>query len=157
MLPNFPDTLALERLFDVAIDLAAPLSLGATPLGQRTIFAIAGGSFDGPRARGRVHAGGGDWLLTLPNGAGELDVRATLETDDGALIYMTYRGVLDASPEVIGRIFSGEDVGPDAYYFRTAPRFETGSAPYAWLNKRVCVGAGWFAPGKVGYRVFGVE
>src|SRR5436309_5814515 len=44
--------------------------------------------------------GGGDWWLGLSNHAGELDVRATLRTDDGAMILMTYVGVLDVTPEL---------------------------------------------------------
>jgi hypothetical protein len=156
-MPQFPETLALEFLLDTQIDLAAAEDVGATPFGARSIFIVTGGTFEGPHLRGTVRAGGGDWLLTLPNGAGELDVRITMETDDGALILVTYRGVLDASPAIFARIFAGEDVSPSEYYFRTTPRFETGSEKYAWLNKLVCVATGYPAPGKVGYRIFAVK
>lgn len=154
---DFPESIATELLFDTHIDLAPPENIGASPFGTRAIFVVLGGTFEGPRMRGTVRSGGGDWFLTLPNGAGELDVRLTLETDDGALIYTTYRGVLIASPEVMARVFAGEDVSTTEYYFRTTPRFETGSEQYAWLNTTVAIGVGCPAPNKVSYRVFAVK
>ena len=81
----------------------------------------------------------------------------TVQTDDGALLYVTYGGVLDVQPEVMGRIFSGQDVDISEYYFRTTPRIETGAEQHAWLNKVVCVGVGKAAPGKVAYRVFAIR
>ena len=154
---QFPERLTADHLFDAHIDLAPVENIGATPLGQRSIHIVTGGTFEGPRLRGKVRPGGGDWLLTLPNGANELDVRLTLQADDGALIYMSYRGVLDVAPEVAGRVMRGDSVDPGEFYFRTTPRLETGAEPYAWLNKLICVGAGYFGPNKVGYRVFAVR
>ncbi len=154
---TFPETIDVEFLLDAHIDLAPAENVGATPFGARSIFIVTGGTFEGPRLRGTFRPGGGDWLLTLANGAGELDVRITMETDDGALILVTYRGVLDAAPAIFARIFDGEDVSPSEYYFRTTPRFETGSTKYAWLNKLVCIGTGCPAPGKVSYRIFTVK
>lgn len=156
-MPEFPDQIATEFLFDAHIDLAAPENIGASPAGTRAIFLVTGGTFEGPRMRGVYRPGGGDWFLTRANGVGELDVRVTLETDDGALILLAYRGVLETTPEVIARAYGGEDVDPSEYYFRTTPRFETGSEKYAWLNKTVCVATGRFSPGKVAYRVFAVK
>jgi hypothetical protein len=156
-MPQLPDAIATELLFEAHIDLAPAEDVGATPFGARSIHVVTGGTFEGPKLRGTFRPGGGDWLLELPNGAGELDVRGTMQTDDGALIYISYHGVLDVAPDVMARVFAGEDVSPSEYYFRTTPRFETGSEKYAWLNKTVCIGTGHFAPGKVGYRIFAVK
>ena len=156
-MPNFPESLDLEMLFDVHVDLEPPQDLGTTPLGARRIFIVKGGTFQGPKMRGTMLPGGGDWWLGLSNHAGELDVRATLRTDDAAMILMTYSGVLDVTPEVGGRALSGQDVDPGEYYFRTTPRFETAAEQYAWLNKLVCVAMGWMGPNKVAYRIFGVR
>jgi hypothetical protein len=156
-MPDMPDALATEILFDATIDLQPPEALGQTPLGGRTIFIIKGGTFAGPKLTGDVHPGGGDWYLGNANGAGELDVRLTLETNDGALILMTYRGILDVTPGVVAEVFAGKDVSPSRYYFRTTPRFETGDERYAWLNKLICVATGWFAPNLVGYRIFAIR
>lgn len=156
-MPDFPDTLTTEVLFDADIELAPAEDVGAGPLGRRLIFIVRGGTFDGPRLRGTVRPGGGDWFLSLAGGAGELDVRGTFETHDGALIMVAYHGVLLADDDVTRRSLSGEDVSTREYYFRTTPRFETGDERYAWLNTTVCVGYGWFGPNRVGYRVFAIK
>ncbi len=59
--------------------------------------------------------------------------------------------------EVAGRVLGGDAVSLGEYYFRTTPRFETGHERYAWLNKTICVGVGYFGANKVGYRVFAVK
>lgn len=156
-MPDFPDTLTTEVLLDADIELLPPENVGTGPLGRRLIFIVKGGTFAGPRLRGTVRPGGGDWFLSFASGAGELDVRGTLETDDGALIMLAYHGVLVASDDVTRRAMSGEEVSTREYYFRTAPRFETGAKRYAWLNATVCVGYGWFGPNRVGYRVFAIK
>ena len=155
----FPDVLTSEFLFDADINLAPTLDLGATPLGTRSIYNVTGGTFGGPKLRGTFLPGGADWLLTLANGGSELDVRAAMQTDDGALIYVSYRGVIDIPPDVATRLFGadGDSVDMSEYYFRTTPRFETGSEKYDWLNKTVCVGVGRPAPGNVRYRIFAVK
>jgi hypothetical protein len=154
---QFPDRLETEHLFDVDVDLHEPERFGDTPFGGRAVFIVRDGTVSGPRLRARVRPGGGDWFLVRGDGVGELDVRATLETDDGALILMIYRGILDAPPDVAARAVAGEDVPPSSYYFRTAPRFETAAPQYAWLNKLICVAYGWFGQNRVAYRVFAIR
>ena len=83
-----------------------------------------------------------------------MDVRITLRTDDGCLIYMSYRGVTSITPEVIQRITRGESVDPTEYYFRTTPVFETGAEKYSWLNRIVAVGVGQRLPTAVSYMVY---
>jgi Protein of unknown function (DUF3237) len=116
--------------------------LGAVPHGTRVTVPIAGGHFEGPRLRGKVRPGGGDWTLLRGDGVLELDLRMTLETDDGALIHMTSFGLRHGPPEVIAAIGRGESVDPASYYFRTTPRFETGHPKYAFLNRLVAVSQG---------------
>src|SRR5205809_2568516 len=74
--------------------------IGAVPHGTRVTAPIASGHFEGPRLRGKVLAGGGDWTLLRGDGVLELDLRLTLETDDGALIHMTFDGLRDDGPPV---------------------------------------------------------
>jgi hypothetical protein len=142
-------------LFTLRIDLHPVQAIGTTPLGDRRIVPVAGGELAGDRIRGRVlpHAGS-DWLLQRRDGAFQQDVRLTLETDDGALILMSYRGVRHAPPEVSARLARGEDVSPTDYYLRTAPLFETAADRYAWLNLIVAVAKGRRAGGSVIYDVF---
>ena len=85
-----------------------------------------------------------------------LDVRITLRTDDGHLIYAHYPGLFHSSPDVAQRFTQGELVDPSEYYFRTAPLFETASDKYAWLNRILAVGIGRRMPGQVGYAVYAV-
>src|SRR5215467_1671691 len=102
---------------------------GPGPCGDRVTFPITGGTFEGERLRGRVLPGGDDWTVKRADGVIELDLRVTLETDDGALIHMTFEGIRD-------------DGAPAAPYFRTTPRFETAEPKYSFLNKLLAVGTG---------------
>jgi hypothetical protein len=117
-------------LMVLRLETSATEEIGATPDGTLLIFPITGGSFDGDRLRGKVLGGGGDWVTTKADGILELDARATLETEDGALIYMTFTGVRDDAHQ----------------YFHTLPRFETASPKYAFLNRLLAVGTGEIRP-----------
>ena len=109
---------------------AAIQEVGSTPRGRLFIFPIIGGSFEGDRLRGKVLAGGADWATATADGAFELDLRATLEADDGALIYLTFTGVRDDARQ----------------YLRTLPRFETAAPQYDFLNRLLAVGIGEIRP-----------
>jgi hypothetical protein len=109
---------------------SATEEIGSTPHGKLAIFPVVGGSFEGERLRGKVLAGGGDWVTAGADGTFELDLRATLETDDGALIHMTFTGVRNDAN----------------HYFRTLPRFETSEPRYAFLNRLLAVGIGEIHP-----------
>jgi hypothetical protein len=123
--------------------VSPPQKLGAVPHGARVIAPIAGGSFEGPRLRGKVlSGGGGDWTLLRSDSALELDLRVTLEADDGALIYMTSFGLRHGPPETLAALARGEAVDPSTYYFRTAPRFETSAPQYAFLNRVIAIASG---------------
>jgi hypothetical protein len=122
--------------------VAGPQKIGAVPHGTRLTAPIASGQFEGPRLRGKVLAGGGDWTLLRADGVLELDLRVTLETDDGALIHMASFGLRHGPPESIAALARGERVDPSAYYFRTTVRFETAHPKYAFLNHLVAVSSG---------------
>src|SRR6266851_4949887 len=144
-----------ELLYEIAMD-AETDDLGMTPLGHRRIVRVTGGTFEGPRLRGTVVPGGGDWLVERADGVRQLDVRITLHTDDGALIYADYPGLFHAAPGVMDRLLRGETVDPSEYYFRTAPIFETAAEKYAWLNRVLAVGLGRRTVNQVLYTVYSV-
>lgn len=121
-------------LMELSLDVAEQLDVGHT-----SIAPVTGGTFGGPRLRGTVRDGGADWI-TQVSGHSSLDVRITLDTDDGEIIYMTYTGVVHG--------------GPNGLYWRVRPVFQTASEKYDWLNHIVCVGKSKQIPGKVAYDVF---
>ena len=129
-------------LMTLQVAVAGAQKVGAVPHGARVTAPITSGHFEGPRLRGKVLPGGGDWTLLRADGVLELDLRVTLETDDGALIHMTSFGLRHGPPEVIAALARGESVDPSTYYFRTTPRFETGAPKYAFLNRLLAVSSG---------------
>lgn len=149
--------LRYRHLYDADITLTAPITIGATPSGQRAIFPIGGGTLKGERISGRFVPPGGDWALVRGDGSIALDVRAAVETDDGALVYITYTGRLVADPALLPAVLdigSAAPVDPSRYYFRTLVVFETGSLAYAWLNGICAVGIGSTGNGGVQYRTY---
>ena len=116
-------------LMTLRLNTAPTQNVGAGPHGTRVTFPITGGSFEGDRLRGKVLPGGDDWTVKRSDGVVELDLRITLETDDGALIHMTFEGIRD-------------DAAPGAPYFRTVPRFETAEPKYSFLNRLLAVSSG---------------
>lgn len=143
-------------LFDIVVDLQPPVAFGPGPFGRRVLFGAAGGSFTGDKLSGRVLPSGGDWTLFGPTGTMVLDVRLALETDDGALVHMTYGGRWTTPPDVQADMADPRKralVDPALYFFRTTPVFETGSEQHAWLNEIVCIGSGYLVDGGVAYRV----
>jgi hypothetical protein len=116
-------------LMTLRLQTAPTQDIGAGPHGTRVTFPITGGSFEGDRLRGKVLPGGDDWTIKRPDGVVELDLRITLEADDGALIHMTFEGLRD-------------DGVAGAPYFRTLPRFETSEPKYSFLNRLLAVGIG---------------
>ena len=117
-------------LMTLRLSTAATEEIGSTRQGTLSIFPVTGGSFEGDRLRGKVLPGGGDWVTVKPDGTYELDLRVSLETDDGALIYMTFTGIRDDAN----------------HYFRTLPLFETAAPAYAFLNRLLAVGIGEIGP-----------
>ena len=127
--------------------------LGKTPEGDRKIVPVLGGSFIGPKITGRILPGGGDWALTRSDGILFLDVRLTIESEDGALIFCRYTGQRHGPPEVMARLAKGERVDPSEMYFRIAPCFETSDSRYLWLNRLLAVGIGERLPQGPRYHV----
>jgi hypothetical protein len=145
-----------QLLFTLTGTVGAPSEIGVLPQGRRRIIPIEGGEFEGPRIRGQVLPFGADWMLIRPDGVAVIDVRATLQTDDDALIYMHYSGYRHGPTDVMQALADGEDVDPATYYFRIAVILETGAEQYSWLNRIVAVGTGHRIPEGPIYDVYEV-
>jgi hypothetical protein len=130
-------TLQSRHLFTMDATIAPEQDLGT-----RKIYNITGGTITGERLNGTVLPGGGDWVTFRADGSAVLDVRGTLQTDDGELIFVWYRGVVAPSA--------------NGLYWRTTPVFETASEKYQWLNNIVAVGvhSGDVQEGRVAYDVY---
>ena len=146
----------LEHIVTFRAEIAEGVDIGATPAGARQIFDVKGGSFDGPRMKGKVLPSGADWVVIGGDGVGRIDVRVALQTDDGANIYVQYYGVLQLNEKTMTAVAAGAEMEFGDTYFFTTPRFETGDERYAWLNKIVAIGQGRLIPNAVEYRVFEV-
>jgi hypothetical protein len=134
--------LELVPLCTMVAELADPLVLANTPAGTRVIVEVKSFTVSGERLRG-TSAGhvGADWLTIGPDGTGTLDVRATMETDDGVLVFVYYQGRRDFSQ------------GMDAPLY-TAPKFEAGDERYGWLNKIQAVGKGTLEGSTLTYEIY---
>ena len=146
-----------EFLLQLRADLEDPQNVGAAPLGMRRIMYFKGGTFSGPALTGDILPGGGDWVLVRPDGVSLLDIRMTLRTDDGTLIYLNATGIFDMAPEVRARFNRGESVAPSEYYFRTSFTFETATEKYRWLNRLVGIGVAQRIPTGMVTDVFAIR
>ena len=132
----------LHLLYSSIISVDEPMLIGISGHGERRIIDIKGGTFSGPRLQGRVLPGGADWQVIRNDGIIEVEARYTLETHDGAKIYIKNPGLRHGPKEVMERLASGKNVDPKEYYFRSTPRFETGAEEYKWLNGIIAVAVG---------------
>jgi hypothetical protein len=156
LLPSEMTAMRLQPLFIFQIEVKPPSVIGATPGHDRRIGEISGGRFEGERLRGKILSGGSDWQSLRNDGTITLNVRLVMETDDGALIGMTYLGMRHGPKEVLDRIGRGEKVSPSEYYMRATPYYETASEKYGWLNRIVSVAYGHRMAGGAIYQVFEV-
>jgi hypothetical protein len=147
----------LAHEFTFNARLAPKVAIGDGPWGNRRIREVLGGEVSGERINGTVGTGGGDWILVGPDGWGRLDVRLTINTDDGASIYVQYFGVIEYNEAAFAANAGERSSEYSEHYFRTAPRLETGDERYQWVNQTLFVGEGRLHPGPVvEYRVYRV-
>lgn len=149
-------SLDVEHLCDIRIDFE-PAQIFATPMGTRIIAVVRHGTIEGPRLRGEFLPGGGDWMVAGTDRIGRLDVRATFRTDDGELVFFTATGRACLPDDALSRFYTGELIGVDEMYTRTAPLFETGAQKYRWLNGVVAIGFNQLSLTSVDYRVYRVS
>lgn len=139
MSDHLPDP-RLSKVYRLEATLGRPLDVGKTAQGHRRIVALTGGTFTGPELNGKLLPGASaDWQIVLPDGTALGDVRYTLETDGGDLLYVQSRGVRHGSADVLGRLGRGEAVDASEYTFRTSTQIETAAPHLDWLNKGVFI------------------
>jgi hypothetical protein len=135
--------------------LGEPLDLGQVTRGHRRIVPLTGGSFSGPKLNGELIGGtSADWQIVLPDGTALGDIRYTLRTEGGELLYARSRGVRHGSADVLARLARGDDVDASEYTFRTWTQIETAAPDLDWLNKGVFIGVGGRQVGGVVYETY---
>jgi Protein of unknown function (DUF3237) len=151
-----PPEPALEFMARFTVGLGTSAwELGRTSgLGDRRIFPITGGRFEGPLLVGKILNNGADWQVVTPDGVAIIDTRYLLELDDGALAYLQTRGYRHGPPEVLAAIAAGEPVDPNRYFFRVYMTFETASDRYGWLNRAMAIGSAMRLPNAVVYDAY---
>jgi hypothetical protein len=133
----------LTKVYRLEATLGQPLDLGAIAQSHRRIVPLTSGTLTGPEISGKLLPGASaDWQTILPDGTALGDIRYTLQTDRGDLLYVQSRGVRHGSAEVLARLGRGEDVDASEYTFRTSTQIETATPDLDWLNKGVFISVG---------------
>jgi len=145
----------LTLVYRLEATLGLPLELGDVAQGHRRIVPLVGGRFTGRELNGSLLPGvSADWQIVLPDGTALGDIRYTLQTDEGDLLYVQSRGVRHGSAEVLARLGRGDDVDASEYTFRTSTQIETAAAHLDWLNKGVFVGVAGRQADRVIYETY---
>ena len=135
----------LIPLGNITIDLRPPQVLQGTPSGTRMVFEVESAKWNGDRISATsVGQSAADWMSVSASGVGTLDVRAMMQTDDGALIFVQYNGRTNMLEPGVAPIYA-------------APRFETGDERYAWLNLVQAVSTGTLDGMTLTYEIYEVR
>jgi uncharacterized protein DUF3237 len=145
----------LTQVYRLEATVGEPLDVGDVVQGRRRIIPLTGGTFTGPELNGTLLPGSSaDWQIVLPDGTALGDIRYTLQTDGGDLLYVQSRSVRHGSAEVLARLGRGEEVDASEYVFRTSTQIETASLDHDWLNKGIFISVGGRQVGGVIYETF---
>ena len=133
--------LATKYVFTITAQIGGVTTVGDTGAGVRRIIPILGGEVRGESVNGKVCAFGADFQIIRPNELIELEAKYAFETDDGAVVYVENKGIRFGPVDLLQKLKRGEPVDPKLIYFRTVPRFETGSEKYRWLTENLFIGS----------------
>lgn len=126
-----PPSLSHRLIWEAVVDIADTQSLGIGPHGERRIVPILGGFFRGgpemSEFQGIVLPGGADRQLIRRDGAKELDALYEMQVDDGTILTIRNRVIIDES-------------GTGPRYAMSRIEVSAPEGPWAWLSRRLIVG-----------------
>ena len=148
----------LEHIMSLTARLGDREVIGPVPGGLRVNVHVTGGEVTGPQVSGRLRSVGGDWLTIRRDGIAVLDVRFTIETGDGALVYVTYTGISNRGGDGYEQSLRGAPA-PSGTKIYISPRFFASHPNYLWLNRLHCLGIGeaFLERSEVAYHVYAVR
>jgi hypothetical protein len=141
--------LETKYVFSLAIRVGAPIIAGDLGYGVRRVIPILGGEVRGEGIEGTIFPVGADFQVIRANGLTELEAKYAFQMRDGAIVYIENIGIRFGPKQLLDRIARGDIVDPALIYFRSVPKFETGSAEYRWLMENLFVGVGARHPDRV--------
>ena len=133
--------LKTRYVFTLTVEIGAVTTAGETGHGVRRIIPFTGGSVTGEGINGKICPFGADFQVIRPNELIELEAKYAIEIDDGAVIYIENKGIRFGPVDLLQKLKRGEPVDPELIYFRTVPKFETGSEKYRWLMENLFIGS----------------
>lgn len=137
---SLPFNLEYLSHFTIYLGGSPPEIIGETPDGIKVNWYISSGEFSGPKLNGKIRHEGGDWMTIRRDGVGIMDVRATLETNDGALIFIHYQGYFELGENGYENFLKNK--WPSTPPTRTTPWMSTAHPKYLWVNRLQCIGIG---------------
>ncbi|EMC97541.1 hypothetical protein BAUCODRAFT_455722 [Baudoinia panamericana UAMH 10762] len=143
---------ALEFLFHLECDMESFRHIGEGPYGDRSTVIFKGGRFEGPKLKGVILPGGGDWEIVRDHGdqqTAHLNTRYNLQTHDGANIYLQTTGTRTGPRSVLEKLGEDTSIKPDQFKMRLHLMMETGDPRYSWVNSGVFIASS----GRVGSQV----
>ncbi|WP_317151538.1 DUF3237 domain-containing protein [Sphingopyxis indica] len=147
----------LKWVFAVRVEVGPTIEQGEIDGGAARFIPITGGQVYGPRLKGTVLPGGGDWQVIRNDGLTDIEARYFLKAEDGTVIEVHNPGVRVADEATIEKLRIGEPVEQESYYFRTQPRFRVADGPHQWLERQVFVARGVRFPDRVIIDFYSVE
>ena len=117
-------------------------STAGSPRGERQYWEMTAGTLSGERINATIAMPGSDWYVTGNDSFGRADVRVPLVTDDGAVILLHYRGLIQTTPAFTAAAENDAPTRWDDQYMRFAFEFDTGAQKYAWLNQSIFIARG---------------
>lgn len=131
--PNRPNRFDTEFVYESRVSIDPQrVTVGQSKHGERGIVWITGGTVNGPKIQANVISGGGDWQLGRPDGVRDLEAKYALKTDDGYVILVNNKALIDRRPT---------PDNPENDYVRSVLSFDAPiDSPYEWMNKSIFLG-----------------